>query len=441
MGENLNISVRSIPARLSLRANFSWVLVGNVVYAGCRWGVLVVLAKLGSPEMVGQFAFGLAVTAPIIMFASLKLRAVQATDAGNEYQFGDYLGLRLITTTLALLAIVGIVLLGGYRLELALVILAVGLVKVFETLSDVFYGLLQRHERMDRIAKSMILRGSLSLTLLSIGIYLTGNVFWGTAGMVIASALILVGYDLRSGALFMKPMPRSDGIAPTGEDDQPERLRLRFPARTLARLAWLALPLGIITALNSLRTNIPRYFIEQYLGERELGIFVAIAYLMVAGNTVAHALGQAASPRLATFYAAGNSTAFRTLLLKLVGVGVLMGGGGVLAALVAGREILTLLYRPEYAERDLFVLLMIAAGISYVATFLLYGVTAARHFRTQMPLFALVLGILVLACLWLIPSTGLYGVATALIIALFVHVVGSLVIVAHILYALHRSTR
>ena len=96
------------PRPLSLRSNFSWTFAGNVVYAGCQWGMLMVLAKLGSPEWSGQFALGLAVTAPIIMLTNLQLRAIQATDARREYRFGHYLALRLATTALALLVIAGI---------------------------------------------------------------------------------------------------------------------------------------------------------------------------------------------------------------------------------------------------------------------------------------------------------------------------------------------
>ena len=92
------------PGARSLRANFSWTFVGNVIYAACQWAMLVVLAKLGSPEIVGQFALGLAITAPVIMLTNLQLRAVQATDAKRAYSFGDYLGLRLAVTPLALLA-------------------------------------------------------------------------------------------------------------------------------------------------------------------------------------------------------------------------------------------------------------------------------------------------------------------------------------------------
>src|ERR1043165_9211480 len=78
----------------SLRANFLWSLTGTIIYAGCQWGMLVALAKLGDAEMVGQFALALAVTAPVLMFTNLQLRSVQATDARKDYAFGDYLALR-----------------------------------------------------------------------------------------------------------------------------------------------------------------------------------------------------------------------------------------------------------------------------------------------------------------------------------------------------------
>ncbi|GAB4180529.1 MAG: lipopolysaccharide biosynthesis protein [Coleofasciculaceae cyanobacterium] len=414
---------------LTLRRNFSWTLVGNVVYAACQWGMLVVLAKLGSREIVGQFTLGLAVTAPVLMLANLQLRAVQVTDARHEYRFGDYLGLRLITTGLALLVIILITVVAGYRWETSLIILVVGLAKAVESVSDVFYGLLQQHERMDRIALSMMIKGPLSLLLLGIGVYLTGQVLWGVVGLAVAWSVVLVGFDIRSGALMLGSI--SNPIATA--------LRPRWQMKTLRKLVWIALPLGFVMMLLSLNTNIPNYLIERYLGERELGVFAAIAYLMVAGSMVVSALGESASPRLAKYYEAGNNAAFRTLLLKMVGISVLLGGAGVLVAAIGGRQLLTLIYRPEYAEHaDLFVWLMVVAGIGYVSSFLGCGMTAARYFGVQMPLFALVTTITAIAGLWLIPSQGLQGAAIALLIAAIVRAIMSLGVILHALH--HRRT-
>ena len=414
---------------LSLKQNFSWTFVGNVVYQACQWGMLVVLAKLTSPEAVGQFALGLAVCAPVVMLTNLHLRAVQATDARGEYQFGDYLGLRLLMTGLALAVIAGIALV-GYSSATTWIILAVGLAKSFQALSDVFYGLLQQHERMDCIAKSMMIKGPLSLVLFGATLYLTRSVFWGVLGLAVASALVLLTYDTSSGILILK-----------ASDPNPKRnrllvLRLRWVPRILLRLAWLALPLGLVMMLISLNANIPRYFIEHYLGERELGIFVAMAYLIVAGSMVVGALGQSATPRLAKYYAAGNAAGFRNLVMKMVGIGVLLGAVGVLIAAVASRELLTLLYTPEYAqESGVFFWLMVAGGIAYVSSFLGYTMTAARYFKVQLPLFTLVAGTTTAACLWLVPQWGLVGAAWALIMAAVVQAAGSAAVV---LCALHR---
>lgn len=383
---------------LTLRCNFSWTFIGNIVYAGCQWGMLMVLAKLGSPEMVGQFTLGLAITAPVIMFTNLQLRAVQVTDAKQQYLFSDYLGLRLFGTGLALLVIAAITVMSGYRWETELVILLVGLAKALESISDVFYGLIQQNERMDRIAISLMIKGSLSLLLLGIGVYISGNLIWGVLGLVFAWAAVLVGYDIHSGALMHR-----------------EQLQPRWHLKTLVKLVWLCLPLGFVMMLISLNSNIPRYFIERYLGVRELGIFAAIAYLMVAGGIVVNALGESASPRLAKYYATGNSIAFRMLLLKLVGIGAMLGGMGVLVTVVAGRMILTLLYQPEYAERlDIFVWLMLAAGIGYIGNFLGYGITATRAFNYFVIPYLIVSAITAEFSQLLIPKYGLVGAAWAL---------------------------
>ncbi len=76
---------------LSLRRNFAWNLLGETSYSLGQWLLLVLLARLQSPEIVGQFAYALAVTAPVYLLVGLNLRVVQATDARAVW--------RLLSTT------------------------------------------------------------------------------------------------------------------------------------------------------------------------------------------------------------------------------------------------------------------------------------------------------------------------------------------------------
>ena len=70
--------------------------------------MLVVLAKLGSAEMMGQFALGFAVSAPLSP-REHDLRDVLVTDVRKgDHRFGDYLALRLITALAGLLVTAGV---------------------------------------------------------------------------------------------------------------------------------------------------------------------------------------------------------------------------------------------------------------------------------------------------------------------------------------------
>src|SRR5439155_26526294 len=133
------------------------------------WGVLVVLAKLCSPETRGVYLLGVTVTSPIFLFAGMQLRRLQATDSRKEFQFGHYFGLQLVACAVGLLASWGWGFFAGHQAAAVAVILLVGLNKAFETLSSVLYGLFQQRERLDRISKSMVLQGVMTATGLCVG--------------------------------------------------------------------------------------------------------------------------------------------------------------------------------------------------------------------------------------------------------------------------------
>lgn len=412
----------SLLPRLSLRANFSWTFVGNIVYSASQWGMLIALANFGTPEIVGQFALALAITAPVIMFTNLQLRVVQATDARREYDFSDYFGLRLLMTPLAWVLIIGIALISGYRTETILVIAIVGLAKAFESISDVFYGLLQQRERMDRMAISMMLKGPLSLVTLIIGLILTQSIIGAVIGLALAWVLVLIIIDVPSGSSVLK-------TANTKRDNQ-EQLRPRWIPKVQWTLFWNTLPMGIVMMLISLNTSIPRYFIEYYHGEEALGIFSSIAYLMVAGITIVAALGTSASPQLSQYIAAGNMNRFRNLLLKLLGVALFLGVSGFLVAWFGGNLILGFIYGEEYAVySDVLIWIMVAAGIGYMSSFLGYAMTAARYFRTQLVIFIIVALATGILSAYLIPQMGLLGGAIALILSAIIQFLCSVIVV------------
>jgi O-antigen/teichoic acid export membrane protein len=386
----------------SLRRNFSWALFGNLVYSACNWAMILVIAKLGKPEMVGQYAIGQAVTSPIILLARLQLRYLQVTDTSRDYQFLDYLGLRLITLVLAMLAITGITW-WGYQGATVAVILAVGLLGSVESISDIFYGLMQKNEKMDIIALSMASRGILWLVAMAVTIHFTRNVIWGLVGASLVSLAVLVMFDV----------PNAVGVLRMGATiGKHDSIPISLVLKKQARLALLSAPIGITVMLNSYTSAVPRYFLMEHIGEYGLGIFAAVASLLGIGERVTGSLGQSACPRLARLYASASRKGFTSLLWKVVGISVLVGALPLAAAIVAGEGILTVLFKPEYAREDEVLIWLLASGVLHCVTSGLgVGLTAARRFKLQVPMSAIGLGTAALTNWLLIPGEGLRGAA------------------------------
>src|SRR5216683_2101081 len=359
--------------RPSLCADFSWMFVGNAIYAGGQFATVMLLAKLLRPELVGQYALGLAVVYPVINLTNLQLRAVMTSGARRQTHFGHYLSLRLLTTSLALVIIFAITQALRYRWELTAVVLMVGVAYAIESISDVYYARLQLHDRMVEISKSLIARALLSVLGLAVATYFSGSLLWGIAGVALARAIVLFGYDICG---------RTHGLGGQFKgSSRNETLTPRIDLNVKRELLWLTLPLGIVVLLSALNSSIPSYFIKHALGERDLGIFATL------------------------------------------------GVCGMIISKLAGREILTVLFRPEYAERaDLLPWIMAAGGVVYMAQFLGFGMTAANYYHSQVVLNILANLSLLAACYWLVARQGLLGAIFAMLIAAIVQLVASAII-------------
>jgi O-antigen/teichoic acid export membrane protein len=421
----MNTAPPASPAapRLSLRANVSWTFAGYAVYAASQFAMLMVLAKVGTPAMVGQFALGLAIGTPVIMFTNLGMRRAQATDVRREYSFAQYLGTRLLATTLGLLVIIGLVLAAHYPAATAWTVILLGLAKGCEAVSDVFYGLLQMHERMDRIAKSMLIKGPLSLLALGLVVTLTHSVVWGTLALALVWGILLVCFDARAPRLLHEPSVPW-GLGPMC-GTAVRALNGAAGRHALGQLVVVTLPLGLVETLDALNPNLPRYVLQHTQGESAVGLYSAIAaFMQVGGSTVMLAFAQAATPRLARLYVE-DFRGFLRLCLRLLLLAIGFAVVGIVIALLWGRPLLALVYRPEYAvHAEVLVWIMAAAGVWYVAGFLSCALTAARAFRVQVVIFSAMVAATGLGCLLLIPRYGLRGAAWALGIGMLVRLVG-----------------
>jgi O-antigen/teichoic acid export membrane protein len=384
---------------------------GQGVYVASQWGMLIALARLVGPEAVGRFALALAVTAPIMLLSNLALRPALVTDISGEHSVRRYLALRASTTLLGLLAVAAAVILLRFERGSALLILIVGVAKALENLSDILYGLAQRHERFAPIALSLAARGLLGLAAFALGLWWSRDVIFGAALLAAAWAAVLLFFDW--------PLSARQGHGGPSAGHP----------RDWLRLAGQVLPLGAAVALISLNGNLPRYVIAERLGDAELGVFAALASFVVASAMLINILGQIASLRLARAGAAGDRGTYGKLLALMVIIGASFGGLGVAIAAALHRPVVRWLYGEAFVDASpLLVLLMIVALLSSIASCLGFGATALRIFRPAPLVHLAALTTNAIACAALI-DYGVRGIVLAWMASLAVNIAGHLILI------------
>jgi len=392
---------------LSLRKNFLWAFFGNSVFYLCQFGIFIVLAKLGSPEMLGTYSYAVAIVIPFAIFGKLQLQVVFVTDAKNEYLFADYLVLRILTTVVTILAITVVAAVVADSAYAAILIIIVGAGQGFLSIREMYLSAMQKAERMDMFSISNMIQGLFGLIVFFLVIWCCHSLLLAVVGLLLVRVVSFILYDY----FVIKKLPAAIGMGDKTSADVYRNWR------GLAQLVWLSIPIGITAAMISLQVNITKYFIKHYYSETTLGYYAAMVALLAAGQMVISALGQTTCPRLAKYFVT-NKTAFRHLLTKLVAVGFILGVSGLVITFFFGKFILTMIFSADYAVyHKEFNWIMLFGAVAYVTSFFGYGVTAARYFRIPLVIWTIVAGVTAVSCYLLVPSYSIKGAAWAMSIA------------------------
>lgn len=404
---------------MSLRINLAWSALAQILASGLNWASMIVLARLGTPELVGEYSLAVAIATPVMAFAHLNLRSILITDTANEISFRVYRDLRILCLAAGLAVIAAWTLL---RPGSAAVVMLLAATQALEWISDLYHGAIQKQERMDRLAVSLGLRGVLTIAAFAAGLASGGGLAASASILLAGRAAILLLYDIPSAALH----PATAAPA---------------PGPAMLRLLRTALPLGIALMLGALLNSLPRFLVDRSLGAHALGVFAVIATFASAGNMGVTAIGQAVSPRLAKLIAAGDIEGFKALSAQTIAAGAILAVGGAAVMAVAGPALIEAVFTARYsAPAHVLAALMGAAGLGYVASLSGYVITAAGCFRPQ----GWVLSIATLAAgitgYWAIPAYGLPGAAISMAAGATIQTVAQLLVLRAALTA-GRSVR
>ena len=390
---------------LLLLKKAKWLVGGNFVFAFSQWVILIFFARMTNQENLGQYALALAIVTPIFAVGNLQLRPLYILDVNSEqkYTYTHFYYLRLICSFIALACCL---VLGLFFNVSILVLLLVGLLKFFESYSDIIYAYYNAHDQTQLISKSLFLKGTLSVLAVAVGLYL----FDFYTALILFLIVYLVVWLFIDNLYIQKTQEIKKMSLDLG-------------------MMKSAIPMGISLGIVTLQSNIPRLFLDQYASIEAVGIFTVLSYFIIVGSIFINSICQYLSPRLT--HAWNHNRAYFKKLLSMV---LLIAGGlGLIAIFLSyfmGEFVLNLVYGAEYiAYADAFVLTMVAGFILYLATVLGYTLTAIGFIKQQVYLFSIVLIFSVLVSYLCIPEYGIIGGIYTLMVSYLVQCVLSLLVV------------
>ncbi len=386
-----------------LKTNAAWLMLGQVVYKACQLGILVAIARICDAEGVGIYAFGMAVSAPILMFLNLQLRLVFATDTERSLGFTTYFSLRACTSCFSLILIaIWLAITRPPAFEVT-VFAAIALGKAIESISELLVGVWQREELMHLTARSLILRGLATLIPFSLILLTTIDLSISIWFIPIGFLSVLLLHD-RYAIRSLSP----DELRSNGQAD----------FQSVRKLVITALPLGLATGLLSLDSNIPRYFVGWHLGNLELGVFAAAGYLALVTQTIAASIINSIIPRLAKNHA---NNQYHQLVKTMTTVFLIFLAGGFVAVATvyfAGGDILAFLFKEEFRRGGYVLTLLFAASMLRTLGLILgAGLRAMRKFKYLFGLQLVSTILLSVCCYYSIQPYGLAGIGWSAVIA------------------------
>ncbi|MCM2375179.1 lipopolysaccharide biosynthesis protein [Aporhodopirellula aestuarii] len=400
----------------SMKINFVWMLLGNGVHTACQWGVLASLNKMGGPGAAGLFLFAYAVVLPLSTLSNFNFRIVYITNAVPDISFRYYIGARYFWNVV-LVMLVGIVAISlDYgNATTALAFVGMALAASMQSAGDLFAGFFQKLERLDIAALSNALKGVFNFASVFVVFFFSHSVVLSIIALALSRCLCYCLYDVPMANRLITGRYRLVAV---------KELSWLFTGKTLRELTWAGLPLGINGILGTLSPQLPRLFLGQEEGLSALGIFGSIAQVVVGGSMLITALGAVITPRLARAYSESRTKEFWRISRYALSFALFLGLAGICLALLVGRELLVLLYTPEFAGyENILVLCMISATAAYVGCLLTMMLASVRRFRFILVAAVCQCATTLLGTLALVPTLGVTGAAYSLIVANSFHLV------------------
>lgn len=334
---------------------------GNLLNAAASVILLMFVTRACGTSQAGVFSIGFSTAQMLLPIGQFGMRNFQASDVVGKFNQHDYIASRIITNIIMMAIAIGFVIVKGYYLDKALILIVLCLLKVTDAFDDVFGGYYQLNNRLDISGKLQIIRIASYCIGFTAALIITKNVLLACIVAVVASAviLILIVADVRRIFPIITPA---------------------FNGSRLKRLLIDCLPLCIGAFLVLYMGNMPKYAIDAYMPSEYQAIY---NYLFMPCYVITLFVSFVLQPllvKMSRTWVEKKYDAFKKICIKIIAATTLLSLVVVVLGHFLGCPLLGWLYGVDLMEYTFPFTVLLFGGVGYaLATIVQTILTVMRH--------------------------------------------------------------
>ncbi len=330
-------------------------LAASLINASVSVVLLLFVTRFCGTSDAGVFSLGFSTAQMMLPIGQYGMRNYQSSDVAGKFDQGDYVASRIITSLIMMLGAVFFVLLRGYYVEKALILIVLCLLKVTDAFDDVYGGHYQLINSLDIAGKLQFIRIALYCIAFVVGIAVSGNVLEAciTATAVSAAALIIMVCDIRR--LF------------------PD-VKAVFRAYRLKRLLLDCLPLCAGAFLVLYMGNAPKYAIDSYMASDYQAIY---NYLFMPCYVISLFMNFVLQPLVLKMSKTWNNKeykAFGRICAAIFAIALALSALIIVIGSFLGCPVLSWLYGVDLSEYRFAFTILLFGGAGYAFSIILQTV-------------------------------------------------------------------
>lgn len=356
-------------SKSTLKKDYFWNTIGVFLQNATSPLLLIAITRINGIDTTGLFSFAFALSIVLFAFGLWGGRTYQVSDVKREFDHRSYIVARIILAVSMVAVAILFVLANGYDMYKSTVILVLVVYKAVESIADSIYGVLQVHNGLSYVGKSLLYKSVLGLTAFLVVDILTGNIILSSIAIVLVNVIFVALYDIH--------------LARKLEDIRIKTNFMQVYVREAGAILKRTAVIFAVTFLATFSINIPRFFIDKYDSE-QIGYFGILAMPITLIALFMSFILQPNMVQLTKMYGRGNYQEFKKVINKVMAVTLGFGVVVAIGTLVVGVPLLNTIFGVDFSQHKTELMIMIIGGIAnaFVAIFIVL-LTIMRKFKAQ----------------------------------------------------------